>query len=96
VLDPRFIEDLGRRLSKSVPESARILQEDLEKTFRAILTSTFERLHLVTREELDVQQAVLARTRERLSAMEARVAELEKLLKLREAPRRGEAPPGST
>ena len=92
MFDPRFIEDLGRRLSESVPESVRVLQEDLEKTFRAILTSTFERLNLVTREELDVQQAVLARTRERLSAMEARVADLEKLLKSRAASSEGEAP----
>lgn len=84
MLDPRLIEDLGRRLSQSVPAGARVLQEDLEKTFRAILTGAFQRMDLVTREELEVQQAVLARTREKLSAMETRLAELEALLKDRE------------
>jgi BMFP domain-containing protein YqiC len=81
MLDARIIEDLGRRLSQSVPEGARVLQADLEKTFRAVLTGAFQRMDLVTREELEVQQAVLARTRARLSAMEARLGELEALLK---------------
>lgn len=84
MLDPRLIEDLGRRLSQSVPASARVMQEDLERTFRAILTGAFQRMDLVTREELEVQQAVLARTRDKLAAMEARLGELEALLKNRE------------
>lgn len=83
MLDPRIIEELGRRLSQSVPESARVLKDDLEKTFRAILNSTFQRMDLVTREELSVQQLVLARTREKLEAMEARIKEFESLLKAR-------------
>ncbi|UCH50267.1 MAG: accessory factor UbiK family protein [Betaproteobacteria bacterium] len=54
--------------------------EDVQKNLRALLSSWFARLDLVTREEFDVQQAVLQRTREKLSQMEARVAELERLL----------------
>jgi len=52
--------------------------EDMEKKFRALLTSGLSKLDLVTREELDVQMQVLARTRARLEALERQVAELEK------------------
>jgi BMFP domain-containing protein YqiC len=51
--------------------------KDLEKNFRGMLSSAFSRLDLVTREEYDVQVQVLARTREKLAALEARLAELE-------------------
>ena len=52
--------------------------KDLEKNFRGMLASAFSRLDLVTREEYDVQAQVLARAREKLAALEARVAELER------------------
>jgi len=52
--------------------------KDLEKNFRGMLSSTFAKLDLVTREEYDVQSRVLARAKEKLAALEARVAELEK------------------
>ena|SRR5687768_5455807 len=53
---------------------------DLEKNLRALLTSFFARLDLVTREEFDVQRQVLLRTREKLAALEAQIAELEQKL----------------
>ncbi len=52
--------------------------KDLEKNFRGMLSSTFAKLDLVTREEYDVQARVLARAREKLAALESRVAEMEK------------------
>lgn len=57
---------------------ARSPAADLEKNLRALLASAFSRLDLVTREEFDVQREVLARTRAKLEALEARLAELEK------------------
>lgn len=81
MIDPKIIEDLTQRLAGMVPEGARTLKQDLEKNFRASLNNTFSRLDLVTREELEVQQAVLARTREKIERLEARVRELEVLLK---------------
>jgi len=51
--------------------------KDLEKNFRGMLSSTFAKLDLVTREEYDAQARVLARAKEKLAALEARVAELE-------------------
>jgi len=51
--------------------------KDFERNARAMLTAGFSRLDLVTREEFDIQSRVLARTRERLAELEARVATLE-------------------
>jgi BMFP domain-containing protein YqiC len=54
---------------------------DVEKNARALFSSALARLDLVTREEFDVQAKVLARTREKLAGLEARLAELEQRLK---------------
>jgi len=53
------------------------VRDDLEQNFRSVLDSGLARLDLVTREEFDVQQAVLARTRQKLDALERRVSSLE-------------------
>ncbi len=71
------IEHLARSLAESLPEGLRSMREDAENNFRGVLKSGLARLDLVTREEFEVQEAVLARTREKLEALEARLAELE-------------------
>jgi len=76
--DPRLIDDLARRLAGSVPESVMALRRDLEQNFKGVLQSQLAQLDLVTREEFDVQGTVLKRTREKLAALEQRLAELEK------------------
>lgn len=76
-MDPRFIDDLARRLSAAVPPGLVALRRDLEDNFKAVLQSGLARLDLVTRQEFDVQAAVLRRTREKLEALEARLAALE-------------------
>jgi hypothetical protein len=75
--DPRLIDDLARRLAGSVPESVVALRRDLEQNFKGVLQGQLARLELVTREEFDVQTAVLKRTRAKLAALEKRLAELE-------------------
>jgi BMFP domain-containing protein YqiC len=75
--DPRLIDDLARRLAGSVPESVVALRRDLEQNFKGVLQGQLARLELVTREEFDVQAAVLKRTRSKLAALEKRLAELE-------------------
>lgn len=72
------IEGLAKKLAEAVPEGLRSVGDDLEKNFRSVLRASLARLDLVTREEFEVQEAVLARTREKLEALEARLAELEK------------------
>ena len=72
--DTRFFEQIDRRMKDVLAQSP---ARDLEKNLRALLSSAFSRLDLVSREEFDVQREVLARTRARLTELEARVAELE-------------------
>lgn len=78
MLNTKFIDDLARQISNSIPAGVKGLQQDVEKNIRALLEGAFARLDLVTREEFDVQTKVLARTREKLEALEREVAALEK------------------
>ena len=71
------IDELARRLVDSLPGGLKALQADAEQNFRAVLQAGLARLDLVTREEFDVQAAVLKRTREKLEALDARLAALE-------------------
>ena len=76
-MDPRFIDDLARKLSAAVPQSITNIRRDLEDNFKAVLQSTLSRMDLVTRQEFDVQAGVLRRTREKLEALEAKLSALE-------------------
>lgn len=80
MIDPNILNDLARKISNLLPQDVAALKQDLEKSIRALLQSTFQKLDLVTREEFDVQTAVLARTREKLEALEKRLQEMEKNL----------------
>lgn len=72
------IENLAKKLADVVPEGLRSMREDLETNFRGVLKSGLNKLDLVTREEFEVQEAVLARTRAKLEALEAQIQEIEK------------------
>lgn len=72
------IENLVRKLVDTVPQGIKSVREDLEQNFRSVLQSGLGKLDLVTREEFEVQEAVLARTREKLDALEAQLKDLEK------------------
>lgn len=73
-MNESFLSELSARLAAMAAANP---ARDLEKNFRALLASAFARLELVSREEYDVQVEGLARAREKLAALEARVAELE-------------------
>lgn len=77
MLDPKFLDDLAQRLHTALPESARVLQQDVDRNLRAAIQAALNRLDLVTREEFAVQTKVLARTRAQLDALSQRVARLE-------------------
>ena len=76
-MNDNSIEGLAKKLADSVPGGLRSMRDDLEQNFRSVLRGGLEKLDLVTREEFEVQEAVLARTREKLEALEKKVAELE-------------------
>ena len=77
MIDLNHIDDLARRLSELVPPGLRQSGEELQASFRGALQAGLSRLDLVSREEFEVQRAVLLRTREKLEALEGTVAELE-------------------
>lgn len=80
VQNPRLFEEINERIRSVLAQSP---AADIEKNMRAMLAAFFGRLDLVTREEFDVQREVLARTRQKLTDLEARVAELERELQNR-------------
>ena len=77
MLDPKKIEEVIQGLTSALPPGLVSMQADVEKNFRSALSGMFAKLDLVTREEFDVQTQVLQRTREKLEALELRVAGLE-------------------
>lgn len=78
MIDPKRLDDLAQKVAGSLPSGLRVLKEDMERNLRAALEAALAKMDLVTREEFDVQSAVLARTREKLQRLEAEVAELER------------------
>ncbi len=74
MLNSKFFEDMSAKLNEAVANSP---AKDFEKNARALLSQGFAKLDLVTREEFDVQAQVLARAREQLTALEARITQLE-------------------
>jgi len=74
MLNKRVFDDISASIRDAM---ARSPARDIDKNVRAALASALGRLDLVTREEFDIQKQVLARTREKLEALEMRVAELE-------------------
>ena len=71
--DKPSIDQLARKLAESVPAGLRTMRDELEQNFRSVLRTSLGKLDLVTREEFEVQQLVLARTREKLEALETRL-----------------------
>lgn len=77
MFDTKTIDDIASRLADSIPSGLHSLKEDIEKNSHAILQSALGKLDLVTREEFEVQKAVLAKTRSKLEELEKRVADME-------------------
>ncbi|MDJ0758251.1 MAG: accessory factor UbiK family protein [Woeseiaceae bacterium] len=69
-MDKESIDNLARKLADAVPDGLKNMREEAETTFRSVLSQSLAKLDLVTREEFEVQEAVLKRTREKLDALE--------------------------
>lgn len=77
MFNPKQLDELTDKLVNLLPKGVVDMQQDVERNIRALLQSTFSKLELVTREEFDVQTAVLERTRAKLEALEQQVSKLE-------------------
>ena len=71
------IDKVAKLLAESLPIGLRSVRNDLEQTFRSVLQNSIEKLDLVTREEFEAQEAVLAQTRDRFEELESRLGNLE-------------------
>jgi BMFP domain-containing protein YqiC len=76
MLDAKQISELARQLAEALPPPLRAVQAEVGKSFEAVLAAQLHKLDLVTRSEFDAQARVLARTREKLEALEKRLNEL--------------------
>jgi BMFP domain-containing protein YqiC len=79
MLKDKIFDEIAGKISDAMASSP---AKDMEKNLRAMMGSAFNKLDLVTREEFEIQQEVLARTRETLTQLEARVADLESRLQM--------------
>ncbi len=79
------IDSLARRLAASLPQGLRAVRDDIEANFRAVLQSSLARMDLVTRDEFEVQEMVLARAREKLEGLEQRLSACEEAERARDA-----------
>ena len=70
---PKQFDDLAKKLYNALPSSLQNLENEIQQQFKEILQSAFARMDLVTREEFDVQIKVLARTREKIDALQLQV-----------------------
>ena len=71
------LEQLARRISSLIPGDVKHMQDDVESNVRNLLQSALSKMNLVTREEFDVQSAVLQRTREKLEQLEKQLEKLQ-------------------
>lgn len=77
MIKPKTLDEISRRLLDALPEGLGQLPEEIKSNLRSALGAALAKADLVTREEFDVQTAVLARTREKLDALERQVQRLE-------------------
>jgi BMFP domain-containing protein YqiC len=76
-MNSTVLDELARRLAESVPPSVRAFAKDLESNFKAVLQAQLAKLDLVSRNEFDVQAALLARTQAALASLEQRLKDIE-------------------
>ncbi len=77
MIDPKKLEEIAKQISEAVPPDMKNMAEGAEAKVKQVLQSQISRLDFVSREEFDIQSQVLIRTREKLEALEARLAKLE-------------------
>lgn len=78
MFDPKKIDEIASRFADTMPPGLDAIRTDLEKNIRAALQGVLNNMDLVTREEFEVQKAVLAKTRQKVEALEQQLQVLEK------------------
>ena len=78
MIDNQNLNDLADKLSSVIPDSFKTLQSDVKSNMKAVLESSLRQMNMVSREEFDVQTALLARTLKQLKELEKKVEEIKK------------------
>jgi BMFP domain-containing protein YqiC len=78
MIKAEVVEDIVNKVEQFIPEDLKTMRQDFSKNMKSILTAGLQKADLVTREEFEVQKAVLAKTRAKLEALEQKLAELNK------------------
>lgn len=78
MIDYRKLDELMDKLSAALPDSAKLMHRDIESNMRAILENGLRKMNLVSREEFDVQSALLSRLQDRIRQLEQQLEHLEK------------------
>ncbi|MBD1388032.1 accessory factor UbiK family protein [Neiella sp. HB171785] len=84
MINPSKLEEIARQIAESMPTGVKQFAGDVERQAKTVLQAQLSKLDLVTREEFDVQNRVLLKTRQKLEQLEATVAELEATLKAKD------------
>lgn len=74
---PQIIEDVVEKISDLVPQDFKTMREEFHTNAKAIMVAGLKKMDLVTREEFDVQKAVLAKTRQKLKMLEAELKHIQ-------------------
>jgi hypothetical protein len=80
MLNPKKIEEIAKQVTDAIPPGLKNLANDLEEKTKIVLQKKLSQLDVVTREEFDVQTQVLIKTREKIAALETKLAELEAMI----------------
>lgn len=76
MIKAEVVEDIVNKVEQFIPEDLKTMRQDFAKNMKSVLTASLQKADLVTREEFEVQKAVLAKTRAKLEALEAELAKL--------------------
>lgn len=77
MIDARVFDEMAKQMAGLLPPAAGELKKDFEQNARAMMQSTLSKMDLVSREDFDIQVAVLQKTTRRLKELEARLEALE-------------------
>ena len=80
MFNPQKLEEIAKQVSDAMPEGVKSFGNEVDRKIKQVLQAQLGKLDMVSREEFDVQTHVLLRTREKLNAMEDKIAQLEKTL----------------
>lgn len=77
MIKPQAVEDVVDKIGQLIPQDLKTIQEEFQTNVKAVLVAGLKKMDLVTREEFDVQKAVLAKTREKLKVLEMELKNLQ-------------------